>query len=65
MVTRFRLGTNVPMHIKEAYFKVKIPDCYHQSGYVHLKELPSYVQTKAQRDAEKARSETLMQEVGK
>ncbi len=55
LVTRFKLGTNVPMNIKEAYRKVRVPDCYHESGYVHCKEIPSYAQTREQREREKAR----------
>jgi hypothetical protein len=55
LVTRWKIGVNVPMNIKEAYRKVRVPDCYRENGYAYLKELPSYVQTKAERDAEKAR----------
>jgi hypothetical protein len=57
LVTKFRIGTWVPMNIKEAYLKVRVPDCYHCDGSAHLKAIPHYAQTKAQRDAEKARDE--------
>jgi hypothetical protein len=55
LVTRFRLSSSCPMNIREAYVKVRVPDCYHESGYVHMKEIPDYAQTRAQRDAEKVR----------
>lgn len=61
METRFQLGTNVPMNIKEAYYKTRKPNCYHASGYVFLKEIPSYAQTKTQRDAERAQEEARNQ----
>lgn len=53
MVTKFELGCNVPMNIREAYIKVRVPSCYHKNGYVYLAAIPSYAQTKAQRDAER------------
>lgn len=55
VITRYRLGISVPMNIREAYQKVKLPDCYHETGYVFLKEIPSYAQTKKQRDDEAKR----------
>lgn len=47
--TRFELGTNVPMNIREAYRKVSKPDCYHRSGSVFLDAIPSYAETSEQR----------------
>lgn len=43
------------MNVKEAYFKIKVPSCYHKSGSVYLDKIPSFAQTRAQRDAEKSR----------
>lgn len=43
------------MNIKEAYVKARVPNCYHESGYVHLDAIPPYAQTKKVRDAELAR----------
>lgn len=59
--TRYSLGKNVPMNIREAYFKCKKPSCYHSTGYIYLKEIPSYAQTKAQRDKEKEAEEAAQQ----
>ena len=57
LVTRWKLGMNVPMNIKEAYYKVRVPDCYHETGYVHCKEIPSYAQSRAERDRERERQQ--------
>ena len=38
--TRFALSTSVPMNVKSAYRKVKVPSCFHQSGTVFLKTIP-------------------------
>ncbi len=51
MVTKFRLSCSTPMWNREAYLKVRVPSCYHESGYVHLKEIPDYAKTKQERDA--------------
>lgn len=40
--TKYRLPTNVPANIKSAYVKTKIYDCYHETGYVFLSEIPVY-----------------------
>ena len=53
LVTRFRLCSSTPMNIKEAYIKVRVPNCYHESGYVHMKGIPSYAQTAKRRQTEK------------
>ena len=57
MKTRFELGTNVPMWIREAYRKVRKPSCYHGKGYVYLESIPVYAKTKAQRDIINAREQ--------
>jgi len=55
LVTKYRLSSSTPMWIREAYVKVKVPSCYHESGYVHLDAIPDYAKTKPQRDAITAR----------
>lgn len=39
------------MWIREAYVKVRVPNCYHESGYVYLDAIPHYAKTKPERDA--------------
>lgn len=51
LVTKFRLCSSTPMWIREAYVKERVPSCYHESGYVHLKEIPDYARTATQRAA--------------
>lgn len=41
-VTKFRLSIHTPMNIKSAYQKVKIPPCYHMTGFVHCNQIPDY-----------------------
>lgn len=53
--TKFSLGRNTPMNIREAYFKCSVPSCYHNSSEVYLDAIPSWAQTKEERDAERAR----------
>ena len=44
LVTRFAIGTNVPMNIRGAYRKVKVPDCYHQNGTAYINAIPDYAE---------------------
>lgn len=50
LITRFGLGVNTPMNIREAYIKVRKPSCYRRNGVVYLNEIPSYAQTRKQRE---------------
>jgi hypothetical protein len=52
LVTKFRIGRDVPMNIREAYVKVRVPSCYHD-WYCYLDQIPSYAQSREQRAAEK------------
>jgi len=49
MVTKFKLYSNVPMWIHEAYRKVRVPSCYHENGVVYLNAIPDYAKTPEQR----------------
>jgi hypothetical protein len=42
MCTRYRLSIHTPMDIRGAYAKVKVPQCYHVSGFIHIDEIPRY-----------------------
>ena len=50
--TRFQLSINTPMNIREAYVKVRLPDCFRQTGSVFLDSIPNYAQTRKEREAE-------------
>ena len=40
LVTKYCIPSNVPMNIKSAYVKVKVPNCYHKTGYAYLERIP-------------------------
>lgn len=42
MKTRYELHRDTPMNLRSRYFKVRKPDCYHQTGYVYLDAIPAY-----------------------
>jgi hypothetical protein len=44
LVTRFRLSINTPMSQKSGYVKTRVPDCYHENGFVYLNEIPNYAE---------------------
>ncbi len=49
-IVRYQIGTNTPMWIREAYLKMKLPSCYHSSGYVYLNAVPDYAKTAKERE---------------
>lgn len=53
LVKKFRLPTNCPGNIREAYIEVKVPSCYHERGYVFYDSIPIYAQSKEQRERER------------
>ena len=55
MVTRFKLSVHTPMWFREAYKKVRVPNCYHSQGYVYCKEIQASARTRAEREAITAR----------
>jgi hypothetical protein len=61
VVTRYRLSNNVPTNIREAYVKVRVPECYmqHRNGFVYFDKIPDYAKTKEQREAEKCVQQQL------
>lgn len=42
LTTQYELSVHTPMNIKCAYLKVRKPPCYHQTGYILLREIPDY-----------------------
>jgi hypothetical protein len=42
IVTRYRLSIHTPMSQRSGYAKVRVPNCYHERGYVHMKAIPEY-----------------------
>lgn len=55
IVTRFRLHRDTPMWFREAYVKVRVPDCFHETGWVFLKQIPDSARTRQQRQEIEAR----------
>lgn len=42
LMTRFGISISSPMGSRSNYFKVQKPSCYHENGYVYLKNIPDY-----------------------
>lgn len=40
--TRYRLPRNVPVNKKGAYVKVRVYNCYHETGYAYFDSIPNY-----------------------
>ena len=49
LVTRYRISSSAPMNVREAYIRVKTPNCYHSNGYAYLDAIPPYARTLEER----------------
>lgn len=40
IIRRYRIPSNAPSNVSGNYVSVRVPNCYHQCGYVYVDKIP-------------------------